>query len=148
MLYLTENHDESGFYAMKKRILLLSILCFSLAGCQAASSFGDSHISSVLSDTSVVSDIEINSITSELDLSDYTSPETGSISSQTLFENEQVRILAEGIETDSDSTYLEITIENLLQEDIAVSCSEACINNYLISSDFHAEIPAEDSLMT
>ena len=148
MLYLTENHDESGFYAMKKRILLFSILCFSLTGCQATSSFGDSHISSVLSDTSVVSDIEISSITSELDLSDYTSPETGSITSQTLFENEQIRILAEGIETDSDSTYLEITIENLLQEDIVVSCSEAYINDYLINSDFHTEIPAKESLLT
>lgn len=133
---------------MKKKVIVLPVLCIALVGCGASSSIENDQISTVSSNSSILPDIDVSSIVSELNISDPTAPVTGSLASQTLYETDQVIIQTEGIEADSDSTYIEITINNLLDQDIIVSCSEVYINNYLLNSNFSAEIPANESLLT
>lgn len=134
-------------FAMKKTMFLIPVLCIALAGC-GASSETQSAPSVLSSSTSVLPDTIESSVASELNISDPTPPTTGSLEPQVLYETDQVVIQAEGIESDSDSTYMEITIKNLLDQDILVSCTEAYVNKYLLTSSFSAEIPANDSVLT
>ena len=133
---------------LKKACSFFLVLCLLLSGCGSASAENSSTVSSVFSSDSVIPDVEESSIVSELDLADFTAPETGRIEQTVLFENDQVIIRAESVDTDSEATYISVTVENLLDKDLVLSCPDAYINGYLITSSFNAEIPAKETLLT
>lgn len=135
----------------RKNLILLSVLCLALSGCGGASSQNPlTSSSSIVSmtDSGILPDVEISSVASELNTSDYTAPTTGSIQPEDLFKNDQASVRAESIDADSESTYLEISVTNFTDKDMTISCMDAYINNYLISTSFNAEIPAGETILT
>ena len=140
---------------MKNKLALL-LICVALTGCGAASSttpVSDSSSSTVSEESSSSSSIfseEIaeGSSADVVDTANYTQPKVAVADKKVIFENDQVTIQAESLDSDADSTYVEVTIENHLDKNITLSCAEAYVNNYLIETAFNTEIAAGDSLMT
>lgn len=133
---------------MKNKFVIL-LLCAALTGCGQTASTGSSVISG--SDTAssfIISDVPESAFSDDIITDDNTQPDKAKVEAKTIYEDDQIAVRAESLDSDTDSTYLEVTIENKLDKNITLSCSEAYVNNYLIDTAFSAEIAAKDSLLT
>lgn len=137
---------------MKHKFVIFLLCGAVLTGCGQAAS-NDSTVSDSSTTSSAIvsdsgSDIPESVFSNDVTTDDASQPDKATVEAATIYENDQIAVRAESLDSDSDSTYLEVSIENKLDKNITISCSEAYVNNYLIDTAFNAEIAAGDTLLT
>lgn len=114
---------------MKKWTLLL-ICCILLTGCASHNQVIETQVS-------------------DFHLDDNTQPESVQITSgQCLYDDNNFSVTTDCIDSDTDDTYIILTINNDSDSDLSVICENASLNNFIISSDFSLEIGAHSSVTT
>ena len=131
---------------MRKSVYYMSLLLLTagLTGCQQKAS-EDPAVAAVSSPSSIVN---ISSVVSDLDLTDDTQPELASITPAEIFKNDQVSVSTDSLDSDSDSTYLFLNLENLTQKDVYLVCESAAINGILLDCSADMELPAGEKVLT
>ena len=100
-----------------KRLLGLAlVLSLALTGCQKTAT---EDPQAAPSPSSIV---EINSVVSDLNLTDNTQPDTAAITPEEIFRNDTFVITTDSIDSDSNSTYLFLNLENLTDQDVYLVC--------------------------
>ena len=92
--------------------------------------------------------VEINSVVSDLNLTDNTQPDTATITPQEIFRNDTFVITTDSIDSDSNSTYLFLNLENLTDQDVYLVCESASINGILMDCSGDMELPAKEKAFT
>ena len=130
---------------MRKSVYYMSLLLLAvgLTGCQQKTS--EDPAAAVASPSSIVN---ISSVVSDLDLTDDTQPELASITPAEIFKNDQVSVSTDSLDSDSDSTYLFLQLENLTQKDVYLVCESAAINGILLDCNADMELPAGEKVLT
>ena len=126
-----------------KRLLGLAlVLSLALTGCQKTAT---EDPQAAPSPSSIV---EINSVVSDLNLTDNTQPDTATITPQEIFRNDTFVITTDSIDSDSNSTYLFLNLENLTDQDVYLVCESASINGILMDCSGDMELPAKEKTFT
>lgn len=121
--------------------LVLSI-SISLIGC------GNSATEDPQAAPSPSSIVAVSDVVSNLDLTDNTQPDTAAITTEEIFRNDSLVITTDSVDSDSDSTYLFLTLENLTDQDVYIVCESASINGILVDCSADMELPAGEKIFS
>ena len=119
---------------------LLLALSLTLVGC------GNTATEDPQATPSPSSVVAISSVVSDLDLTDNTQPDTAAITSEEIFRNESLVITTDSVDSDTDSTYLFLYLENLTDQDMYIVCESASINGILMDCSADLELPAGEKI--
>lgn len=121
---------------------LLLALSLTLIGC------GNTATEDPQAAPSPSSVVAISSVVSDLDLTDNTQPDTAVITPEELFRNDSLVVTTDSVDSDSESTYLFLYLENLTDQDAYVVCESASINGILMECSSDMELLAGEKLYT
>lgn len=94
-------------------------------------------------------EIAVESNVEDFDMNNFTIPEEVRIeANQLLYDQNNLKIATDSLESDSLETYLSLNIENLSDEDIYLVCESSSVNNFMIESAFTVDLPAGESILT
>lgn len=119
-------------------ILPLCLLSFTLAGCQKNTPSPDEELA-MPSPSSIV---EVNSVVSDLDLTNNIQPDTLSITPKEIFRNDSIVIATDSIDSDSNGTYLFLSLQNISEKNMYLVCESAAVNGVLLDCITDMELAA------
>ncbi len=132
---------------MRKTVyyMSLALLAAGLTGCQSKAVTDPAGSSAAASPSSVVA---VSSVVSDLDLTDDTQPELATITPAEVFSNDTLTVSTDSLDSDSDSTYLFLNLENKSQKDLYLVCESASINGIILDCNANMELAAGEKLYT
>ncbi len=116
---------------MKKIMTVLLLACLLLTACSSKEN------------------IIIETNADDFDMNNYEKTEDVSIEADVILYNDNDLIITtDSIDSDSTETYLIITLENTSDADIFLSCESSAVNNFMITTVFSTDLAAGESLLT